>query len=48
MLEKLRILLERESQHVWDTGVRLKTDLRRAAFAVALERLEEALQAKEL
>ncbi len=48
VLEKLRILLERESQHVWDTGVRLKTDLRRAAFAVALERLEEALQAKEL
>lgn len=44
VLQKLRALLERESKHIWDTSVELKTDLRRAAFAVALKRLEEALR----
>ena len=38
--------LERESRNVWKQSIKLKTDLRRAAFALALERLEEALRAK--
>ncbi|PIR84159.1 glutamate dehydrogenase [Candidatus Kaiserbacteria bacterium CG10_big_fil_rev_8_21_14_0_10_51_14] len=44
VLQKLRTLLERESNKIWDMSVKLKTDLRRAAFALALERLEEALR----
>lgn len=47
VLEKLRTLLDRESKNVWDMSVKLKTDLRRAAFALALERLEEALRIKK-
>lgn len=47
VLGKLRTLLERESINVWERSKQLKTDLRRAAFAVALERLEEALRTKE-
>lgn len=44
VLDKLRALLTRESGNVWERSVKLKTDLRRAAFALALERLEEALK----
>ncbi len=44
VLDKLRALLKRESKNVWDKSRKLKTDLRRAAFALALERLEEALK----
>lgn len=47
VLQKLRELLERESKNVWETSVKLRTDLRRAAFAVALERLEGALRTKK-
>ncbi len=47
VLEKLRTLLDRESKHVWDMSVKLKTDLRRAAFALALERLDQALKDKK-
>jgi len=46
VLKKLRSMLERESKHVWDRSKKLKTDLRRAAFAIALERLEKALSAQ--
>ncbi len=42
VLDKLRVLLNRESENVWEMSVKLETDLRRAAFAVALERLEKA------
>lgn len=45
VLGKLRALLERESKNVWERSITLKTDLRRAAFALALERLEKALRA---
>lgn len=44
VLDKLRKLLERESKNVYDCSKKLKTDLRRAAFALALERLEKALK----
>ncbi|OGG50927.1 hypothetical protein A2763_02720 [Candidatus Kaiserbacteria bacterium RIFCSPHIGHO2_01_FULL_54_36] len=44
VLGKLRKLLERESLSVWERSKKLKTDLRRGAFALALERLEEALE----
>lgn len=47
VLQKLRTLLDRESKHVWDMSLKLKTDLRRAAFALALLRLEKALSAQE-
>jgi len=43
VLEKLKELLDRESQNVYDRGASLKTDLRRGAFALALERLESAI-----
>ncbi len=43
VLDKLRVLLTQESNNVWERSVKLKTDLRRAAFALALERLEAAL-----
>ncbi len=46
VLDKLRELLTRESKNVWEQSVKLKTDLRRAAFTIALERLEEALKTK--
>lgn len=43
--EKLHALLERETNHIWKTAQELGTDLRRAAFIVALGRLEAALVA---
>ena len=46
VLEKLRTLLARESKNVYDRSKKLKTDLRRAAFALALERLDAALSKK--
>lgn len=46
VLDKLRELLTRESKNVWEQSVKLKTDLRRAAFALALERLDRALSKK--
>ncbi|MDO8576123.1 MAG: Glu/Leu/Phe/Val dehydrogenase [bacterium] len=46
VLKRLRTLLARESKNVYDRSKKLKTDLRRAAFALALERLEKALDAK--
>lgn len=46
VLGKLRELLNRESKNVWDLSKKLKTDLRRAAFALALGRLEKALRAQ--
>ena len=42
VLEKLHKLLEHEAKNVWDRSKKLPTDLRRAAFAIALERLEGA------
>ena len=43
VLQKLRTLLSRESANVFDRAQTLKTDLRRGAFALALERLQQAL-----
>ncbi len=47
VLQKLKESLERESKNVWDRAQSLKTDLRRAAFCIALERLQRALESKE-
>jgi len=44
--EKLKIILEREAAAVWKRAKNLSTDLRRAAFVIALERVEAALKAK--
>jgi len=46
VLGKLQKLLERESKNIWDRSQKLKTDLRRAAFVLALERLDVALTEK--
>ncbi len=43
VLDRLRKLLDRESKNIWDKSKKLKTDLRRAGFALALERLDKAL-----
>ena len=47
VLGKLQKLLNAESKHVWERSKKLKTDLRRAAFALALERLDKALVSKK-
>ncbi len=47
VLGRLRKLLERESKNVWDKSKKLKTDLRRAAFTLALERLDGTLEKKK-
>ncbi|OGM00300.1 hypothetical protein A2501_02085 [Candidatus Uhrbacteria bacterium RIFOXYC12_FULL_57_11] len=41
---KLRTIMEREATNIFDTAQSLRTDLRRAAFVVALGRLEEAMR----
>ncbi len=48
VLARLRTLLKRESKNVWERSKKLKADLRRAAFALAFERLEKALRATKL
>ena len=45
--EKLKTILEREAIAVWKRAEKYSTDLRRAAFIVALERIEIAQKAKE-
>ena len=42
--EKLQAILSREAANIWQKALELKTDLRRAAFIVALERLAEAMK----
>ncbi len=42
VLQKLQQLLTKEAAHVWKHAVELETDLRRAAFVVALARLNAA------
>ena len=44
VLQKLRQLLTVEAVHVWKHATELKTDLRRAAFVVALSRLDATLR----
>lgn len=41
---KLKKKMEKEAGHVWDTSVKYKTDLRTAAFVVALERILKAMK----
>ena len=43
VFEKLKKMLDTEARNVWARAAALKTDLRRAAFVVALERIEKAL-----
>ncbi len=40
--EKLKKIMERETMNVWKHSKDLKTDLRRAAYIIALERIEKA------
>lgn len=43
VFEKLQEIMQREALGVWQRAKDLNTDLRRAAFVVALERLQQAL-----
>lgn len=43
VFEKLQEIMQREALGVWQRAKDLSTDLRRAAFVVALERLQQAL-----
>lgn len=40
--QKLQTILEREAKAIWQKSKELKTDTRRAAFAIALERIQQA------
>lgn len=44
VFQKLKEIMEREAKEIFSTAQALKTDLRRAAFVVALGRLEQAMQ----
>ena len=41
---KLKTILDVEAKNIFKKSVALKTDLRRSAFIVALERLQKAMQ----
>ena len=42
--DKLKVIMEREAKEIYAKSQGLKTDLRRAAFVVALKRIEEAMK----
>jgi glutamate dehydrogenase/leucine dehydrogenase len=42
--QKLKTILDKESKNVWKRALTLKTDLRRGAFVIALERIGKALK----
>jgi len=44
VFEKLKVIMDREAVAIADRAKELNTDLRRAAFVVALERLQEAMK----
>ncbi len=44
VLEKLKLILSSEAKGIYSKSVELKTDLRRGAFIIALERLEESMK----
>jgi len=48
VLNKLRPIMERSFDEVWDFSVEKKTDLRTAAFVLALQRIAEAIKARGL
>jgi len=39
---KLKKIMEEETEIIWNKSKELNTDIRRAAFIVALERIEQA------
>ena len=43
VFEKLNAILKNESKIIWERSQELKTDLRRSAFIIALERLQAAM-----
>ncbi len=47
VFEKLRTILTREARNIAQRAEALKTDLRRAAFVIALERIAEAMVSKK-
>ena len=44
VFEKLKAIMVREAQAIFDRAKALNTDLRRAAFVIALERIQSAMQ----
>lgn len=47
VLEKLKKLMQEQTEIIWDSSKELKTDLRRAAFILALSRLSTGLSKKK-
>jgi glutamate dehydrogenase/leucine dehydrogenase len=46
VLSKLKVIMEREAKEIFQKSQALKTDLRRAAFVIALERIEQAMRSR--
>ncbi|NIP32650.1 glutamate dehydrogenase, partial [Candidatus Saccharibacteria bacterium] len=46
--QRLEPIMRNSFKAIWDKHKELNTDLRRAAFALALERLDTAIRAKGL
>ncbi|MFA6338986.1 MAG: Glu/Leu/Phe/Val dehydrogenase [Candidatus Paceibacterota bacterium] len=44
VLDKLKKIIDRESINVWNTAKKNRTDMRRGAFIVALDRLEKSMK----
>lgn len=41
--QKLKIIMDKATENIWQKSIELKTDIRRSAFIVALERIEKAI-----
>ena len=46
VFEKLRVIMDREALEIFEKSKALSTDLRRAAFIIALERIQQAMLEK--
>jgi len=44
VFEKLKGIMDKETEIIYEKSLKLKTDMRRAAFIIALERIEESMQ----
>jgi len=47
VFEKLKSIMDKETELIYNRSQELKTDLRRTAFIVALERIEKSINENE-
>ncbi len=47
VLEKLKNMMQKETENVWNSSKELNTDMRRSAFVIALSRLSSKLSAQQ-